>query len=300
MREVRTIRYIAAGAALGTCLAAALAAQSASQPAFDIVSVKVSKSSTPSYSNVPMGPGDAFKPTGGYFSSTNLPLISYIAFAYKLMGTQARDLLEQSPAWIGADRFDIQARVEGNPGKDEMRLMMRSLLADRFKVSVHLETRQLPVAALVVAKEGQLGPQIQPHPADSPCPLDVAPSGIVPDGRFPVLCGGLLQMPPSAPGRLRFGARNVTIAFIATSLSAGTNSGRPMVDRTGLEGKFDFNLEWSQEIPVRAGAEPQLEQPPPGPTFEAALREQLGFKLESQKGPVSVWVLDRVEHPTGN
>jgi uncharacterized protein (TIGR03435 family) len=156
------------------------------------------------------------------------------------------------------------------------------------------------VAALIVAKEGQLGPQIQPHRADSPCPLDAAPSGVVADGRFPMLCGGLLQMRPSAPGRLRFGARDVTMSFLATSLSAGTNSGRPMVDRTGLEGKFDFNLEWSPEIPARPGAEPPLDQPPPGPTFEAALREQLGLKLESQKGPVPTWVLDRVEHPTEN
>jgi uncharacterized protein (TIGR03435 family) len=298
MTEPSAIQCIAAWVALG--MAAALAAQSTPQTAFDVVSVKVSKPSVPANTNVPLGPGDAFAPTGGYFSANNFPLISYIAFAYKLMGTQARDLQEQSPAWIGTDRFDIQARVEGSPGKDQMRVMMRSLLADRFKLVIHLETRQLPVAALVVAKEGQLGPQIQPHPADSPCPLDAPPAAIVPDGRFPVLCGGLLQVPPSVAGRLRFGGRNVTIAFIATSLSGGTSSGRTMVDRTGLEGKFDFNLEWSLEVPVRPGAETPVDQPPQGPTFEVALREQLGLKLESQKGPVPVWAIDHVERPTGN
>jgi uncharacterized protein (TIGR03435 family) len=122
MRETRTIQRIAARAALGMCLAATLTAQFTPQSAFDVASVKVSRSSAPMNSNAPMGPGDAFAPTGGYFPATNFPLISYIAFAYKLMGTQARDLQNQSPAWIGTERFDIQARVEGNPGKDQTSL----------------------------------------------------------------------------------------------------------------------------------------------------------------------------------
>lgn len=68
------------------------------------------------------------------------------------------------------DRFDIQARAEGNPGKDQMRLMMRSLLADRFKLAIHHETRQVPAFAIVLVKPGKTGPQLQLHPNDAPCP----------------------------------------------------------------------------------------------------------------------------------
>ena len=278
-------------------------AQPTPQPAFDVASVKPSDRGKPANqanSNFPLGPGDAYTPNGGYFTATNFPLLTYIAFAYKLVGNQLQTLAAQVPAWVLEERFDIQARVKGNPGKDQMRLMMRSLLADRFKLAMHEETRPVSVAALVLAKEGKLGPQIQPHPADSPCPTDADPSLASSDPRFPLLCGGLLQMPPSVAGRLRFGGRNITIEFIAKSLSAGTSSGRPMLDRTGLTGTFDFSLEWTPEIrgPVKPGVEAQLD--PSGPTFEQALRDQLGLKLESQKVSLPVFVLDHVEHPSEN
>jgi uncharacterized protein (TIGR03435 family) len=291
---------VVASVSLCAVFAAPLMAQPTQQPAFDVASVKPGRSSGQSASNFPLGPGDAYTPNGGYFSATNLPLITYVAFAYKLMGNQVQILLDHSPGWVTTEPFDIQARVEGNPGKDQMRLLMRSLLADRFKLSIHEEARQVSVAALVVAKEGKLGPQIRPHPADSPCPKDAAPSVTSSDTRFPLLCGGIVQMQASVPGRLRFGARNVTLDFIAKSLSAGTSSGLPMVDRTGLGGTFDFNLEWTPEIrgPVKPSVDAQLDHS--GPTFEEALREQLGLKLESQKGSLSVFVLDHVERPSGN
>ncbi len=288
-------------AALCVSWAALLNAQSP-QPraAFDVASVKPNKSSDRPNSNFPLGPGDAYTPNGGFFSATGFPLITYIAFAYKLTGPQGQGILDRAPGWVVEERFDIQAKVAGNPGKEQMRLLMRSLLADRFKLAMHEDSRQVPVAALVVAKEKKLGPQIQRHPADSPCPLDAPPAGISPDPRFPLLCGGLLQMQPSVPGRLRFAGRNVTLEFIAKNLSAGNNSGRPMVDRTGLSGAFDFNLEWTPETrgPAPPGAEAQFDQS--GPTFEEALRDQLGLKLESQKGAISVWVLDHAERPSGN
>jgi uncharacterized protein (TIGR03435 family) len=301
MREINMIHLrLAIGMSIYAGLAGALIAQSMEQPAFDVASVKPNQSSDRPTSNFPLGPGDAYTPNGGYFAATNFPLITYIAFAYKLMGEQGQALADKAPGWVTADRFDITARVEGNPGKNQMRLLMRSLLADRFKLAMHEETRQVSVAALVVIKEGKLGPQIQAHPTDSPCPNDAAPSGISSDARFPLLCGGLLQMQPTVPGRVRLGGRNVTIDFIAKSLSGGTGLGRPLVDRTGLSGTFDFNLEWTPEIrgPVKPSVEAQLDQS--GPTFEQALREQLGLKLVSQKGSVSIFVLDHVEHPSEN
>jgi uncharacterized protein (TIGR03435 family) len=100
---------------------------------------------------VPLGPGDVYPPNGGVFSGTNVPLISYIYFAYKVTGSQFQLLLPHLPKWVLTDRFDIEARANGNPTKDQMRMMMQSLLADRFKLSMHYETQELPAFALVLA-----------------------------------------------------------------------------------------------------------------------------------------------------
>jgi uncharacterized protein (TIGR03435 family) len=279
---------------------------------FDVASVKSSKSNDPPYANFPLGPGDVYVPNGGLFSAKNFPLLTYIVFAYKIKGNQVQYLLTQLPTWVTSERFDIQARPEGNPGKDQMRLMMKFLLADRFKLAVHDEAREVSVLAFVLSKQGQTGSQLQPHPVDSQCETNDAPSSAsafaqVPlptqtiAGGLPALCNGIFGMPTSAPGRLRFAGRNVTIAFIADSLSATTNLRRPMIDQTGLTGTFDFSLEWAREIP--RPVQPGVDAPPPdleGPSFEEALQQQLGIKLRSQKSTMNLLVVDHVEHPSKN
>jgi uncharacterized protein (TIGR03435 family) len=225
---------------------------------FDVASVKPNKSGNPPTFNFPLGPGDVYVPNGGFLSATNFPLGTYIAFAYKILGNQMQSLMAQLPEWVMTDRFDIQARAEGNPGKDQMRLMMRSLLADRFKLAIHTETREVPVLAFVLLKPGTTGAHLRPHASDSSCPTTALPPsapGSAPTpspsqtiaGGFPALCGGLFPLPPSVSGRLRFSARNVTITFMASSLSAGSGLGRPMVDQTGLSGTFDFTIEFALE-----------------------------------------------------
>jgi uncharacterized protein (TIGR03435 family) len=288
------IRSNVVAIALCVILAAPLLPQSAEPARFDVASVKANKSTANPISNFPIGPGDAYTPNGGYFNATNLPLIAYIAFAYKLTGTRMNYMLEHAPEWVTSERFDVQARVAGNPGKDQMRLLMRALLAERFKLSTHEESKEMPVGALVLVKDGKLGPQLQPHAADKPCPTDARPGLLSDDPRFPLLCGGLLQLQASTPGRIRFAARNVTIDFISRTLGSGTSYGRPMVDKTELQGTYDFNLEWIPDI------DPSEQIDRSGPTFEQALREQLGFKLESQKAALPVLVLDHVERPTDN
>jgi uncharacterized protein (TIGR03435 family) len=172
------------------------------------------------------------------------------------------------------------------------------------------------VLAAVLLKPGKPGPQLRLHRDDGSCPTNAAgpsaqPSAQTPapsqtvDGGFPALCGGIFGMPPTAPGRLRVGARNVTMAFLVDSLSGGTNVGRPMVDQTGLTGTVDFLLEFVPERPGSAQGPggPIVDPPsegPSGPIFQDALREQLGIKLESQKGLVDVLVVDRIEHPSDN
>jgi len=270
-------------------------------PKFEVASIKPNNSGDPPYSNFPLGPGDVYVRNGGFFSATGFPLSLYIAFAYKTIGNQAQYLQPQLPDWAKTERFDIQARTEGDPGKDGMRLMMRSLLADRFKLATHYENREVPVFAFVLSKSGKTGPQLRPHLDKSPCPTEqptLSTPAIV-DG-VPVFCNGIYPLPPSVPGRLRFGGRNVTIGFIADTFSAGTNLGRPMVDQTGLSGRFDFTLEWTPERRVQAPSGADVDPDSSGPSFEEALREQLGIKLQSQKGSVSVLVVDHVERPSAN
>jgi uncharacterized protein (TIGR03435 family) len=280
--------------------AARLEAQPAARMEFEVASVKPNKSDAPATANNPLGPGNVYSPYGGFFQATNFPLYTYILFAYKIMGNQEQFLRTQMPAWVMTDRFDIQARAEGNPDKDQMRLMMRSLLADRFKLGIHYETRQVPVFAVVMMKAGKTGPTLQSHPADYPCSTVPQASQSRNADPFPALCSGLFPLPPTAPGRLRVGARNVTMEFIANQLSAVGRLERPVIDRTGLGGNFDFALEWVPERPAAQPAVTDLQPDPSGPTFLEAITDQLGLKLESQKGPAQLLILDHVEHPSEN
>ncbi len=283
--------------------AAILLAGSAVGQTFDVASVKINKTDNPSKANFPLGPGDVYVPNGGLFSTTGFPLVTYLFFAYKVIGNQGQYLLPQLPAWATTEKYDIQARAEGNPGKDQMRMLMRGLLADRFKLAVHIEKRELPVLALVLAKPGKTGPQLQVHPAGSDCPTNAAagplPTATV-EGGFPALCNGIFGMPVSTPGRYKMGARNLTLKFLADALSSEANRGRPIVDQTGLSGTFDFTLEFTPEsngpLPPGTNFQPDAS----GPTLEEALREQLGLRLESSKTTIDILVLDHVERPSEN
>ena len=140
-----------------------------SKLAFNSVSVTPNTSTQDNSMNV--------TPASGLLSGTNARLIAYIYFAYNITGNQVQFLMPQLPKWVINDHFDIQARADGNPSKDQMRLMMQSLLADRFKLAVHYETRRLPVFALVLARPGRTGPHLQPHPEDSTCSTALSQTG---------------------------------------------------------------------------------------------------------------------------
>jgi uncharacterized protein (TIGR03435 family) len=276
--------------------------------AFDSASVQQNTTAPPRavFFNFPLGPGDVYMPNGGTLRARNLPLAKYIFFAYKITPNQERFLLSQLPAWATADRFDIDAKAAGNPSKDQMRLMMQSLLAERFKLAAHFETRQVPVFALLVDQPGKLGPLLQRHPEDSPCPTisfvpsppPTAPAQAL-DTRFPETCGGILSMIPSAPGRVRGGARNVPMEVIASSMAGSeTGTDRPVVDRTDLTGRFDFAIEFVPQDPPSAQTNTQSD--PSGPTFAEALKEQLGLRLESQTAPVNFLAIDLIDQLSPN
>jgi uncharacterized protein (TIGR03435 family) len=257
-------------------------------------------------SNVPLGPGNVYTPTGGLLRSRNMPLLTYIAFAYKMTDGQLEAFRAMVPDWVAADRFDIEARTENQAvTKDQLRLMMRSLLAERFKLAVHYETREAPVFGLVLVKPGTTGPNLQAPLPGATCTGDPSaqtstdaakgsPSSETIAGGFPTICGGILGLQASASDRYSFGARDVPMSVIANALTSWGNLGRPVVDKTGLAGNYNFVLDFVpehlQDSATGAG----------GPTFREALKQQLGLRLEPEKAPVQIVVFDHIEHATAN
>jgi bla regulator protein blaR1 len=228
----------------------------------------------------------------GFAFEYNCSASDYIEFAYKLWlaPSQKQSLLAQLPLWAVTDRFTISLKGPGNTTKDQKRVTMQSLLADRFKLLVHFESREMPVFALVPLISGETGPKLQPYPKGVPCPTP--PVRDLPEG-IPPLCGIFGGGP--GDGRVSIGGRNVTMAQIANALTQqGSGVDRPVLDQTGLSGKYDFVVVFtpstSQEYTQRFS----------GPTFEQALRDQLGLKLVATTGSVDVLVIDRIEEPTLN
>ena len=136
---------------------------------FEVASVKLSTDGEEQDRNFPIDDGDRYAANGGLLTIRKFPLSTIIAFAYKLPFYEWAPIQDRLPKALAAEPFDIEARAPGTPTKDQMRLMMQSLLADRFKLAVHFEVRQLPVYELVVNKPGRLGTRIWPHTSDSPC-----------------------------------------------------------------------------------------------------------------------------------
>jgi bla regulator protein BlaR1 len=283
--------------------------------AFDVASIKpIQIPRRPSFG---LGPDDA-KPRGGRFSAT-FPLKTFIAFAYKLEPFQMADAFANTPKWLSTGFYDIEAEAQGNPTKDQMRLMMQSLLADRLKLAVHFETKELPVLALTEVKAGKPGPKLLPHSQGPPCSDEYKgpEPGVMPNPRkdvFPPNCGAG-QGRGMPDGTWFVGSRDTTMAAAAaTFYGYGSMAGeidRPVVDQTGLEGTFDFVLEYkpvnNNGIPAAVGQAPDA---PPGAAapsgdfggtpFVEALRQQLGLKLVRTKAPVRVLVIDHFEKPSEN
>jgi uncharacterized protein (TIGR03435 family) len=140
------------------------------KPEFDVTSIRPNKSDGKPTTNVDLTERATYSPTGGVFSATNQSLLAYILFAYKVWASECPKLVDALPQWVYTDKYDIEAKTDNrNPTKDQMRLMMQSLLEDRFKLAAHRETRQAPIFALVLARPGRLGPQLKHHLADLLC-----------------------------------------------------------------------------------------------------------------------------------
>lgn len=239
---------------------------------------------------------------GGRFNTINAPLWELIRMAYGVQRTQ----LVGAPDWTESARYDIVAKAETDipgsaPGSPlgPLNFMLQDLLEDRFKLRAHRETRDMPVYELRLARtDGKLGEGLKPSTIDCAAMRGRGrggraggPPGPPPPGERP-RCGMRV-----APNQVLAGG--VALAQLTQMLSQFTQ--RIVVDRTGLSGTFDIDLSFTPERmpqgPPPPGA-PALNIDPNGPSLFTALQEQLGLKLESEKAPVEVLVIDHVERPT--
>ena len=271
------------------CAVAALAAQTPEQlPSFEVASVRINTTGTMNR---------LFRPSpGGSLDTTNVRLRDLVTFAYQVRPFQ----VEGGPDWMDSIGFDIAAKAEGEvpplrPGgpAGPFQLMMRSLLADRFKLAVHNETKDLPVYALTLAREdGKLGPTLKPSTSDCEALMKAAlERGGAPPPPGAPFCG--LRMSPTRLEMGGFGLSELVNAL-------GNLLGRTVVNRTGLAGPHDLTLSYSPEqlpgVPLPPGVPPPAVDPN-APSIFTALQEQAGLKLESTRGPVQVIVIDRAEMP---
>ena len=232
---------------------------------------------------------------GGRVVATNIPVRPIITFAYQLAGYQ----LVGGPGWLNTDRYDLNAKMEegssatpampGQSAPNPMQIALRHLLEDRFKLKTHHETREMDIYALVLARPGgSPGPGLKSSTQDCAAAADAAakqsgppqPFG-APGQPFCGIAGGT--------GRLRFGG----LPAMSFPAAFSGPAGRMIVDRTGLSGRWDFELTYAPEN--RGPDAPPAD--PNAPSFFTAIQEQLGLKLEPTKGPVDVLVIDSVEKP---
>jgi uncharacterized protein (TIGR03435 family) len=290
---------IAGGLSASVALGVGAQAPAATErPSFEVASVKPNK--TGDGRMMIMG-----QPDGGIVA-TNFPVAALIRLSYQLQDFQ----LIGAPDWIANEHFDIVAKPTvdrpaappaGPPG-ETTRLMVQSLLAERFKLAAHPDTRALPIYALVMARaDGKPGPGLRPSTIDCEAMRGAGrgpgggagrgPGGPPAFGERPA-CGTMM-----GPGTLMSGG--VPLSQLIGPLSQAAH--RVVVDRTGLKGNFDIDLKWTPDQmpsgPPPPGAPPLPAIDPNGPSIFTALQEQLGLKLESQTGPVDVLVIDHVERP---
>jgi uncharacterized protein (TIGR03435 family) len=224
-----------------------VAAQSSgARPAFEVASIKPNTSGEP-------GARSGTRP-GGRYIAMNTSLKGMVMQAYGLQSFQ----ITGGPGWLETDRYDVNAKGEENVPERQIWLMLQSLLADRFKLKLHRETKESGIYSLVVARSG-------------------------------------LRLQPSSATGVNFGVGGRKIVAQGASMDDLTNLltiqlGQPVSNKTGVTGRFDITLSWAPDA-ATAGSEG-------APSIFTVIQEQLGLRLESGRGPVEILVIDSAEKPT--
>lgn len=261
----------------------ALSACGAFGQSFEVASVKRNKSGDP-------GGRTELQP-GGRFRAVNVTVRQLLPRAYGVQDFQ----IVGGPPWINSDRFDIEAKADAAATAESVAAMLRNLLIERFKLTVHRETRDLPIYALVMARsDGRLGPKLSRSKVDCDA---VAEEAVARGGAPPPVKAG--EAPPCSIGFTAIGlmsVRSKPMTDVVRVLSQLTQ--HVVVDGTGISGGVDFDLSWTpDQVPAGTdlpGADPN------GPSIFTAAQEQLGLKLESRKAPLEALVVAGIEAPTEN
>jgi uncharacterized protein (TIGR03435 family) len=256
------------------------------------------------------GPGT---PDPGQITYSNVTLRNVLMNAYDV-----KDFQISGPSWLASERYDIVAKLPPGTTKEQFKLMLQNLLAERFQVSLHHETKELPMYALVVAKSGLKMKETPdaPPPTDDGGPKD-AGAGYGAPPKLVMGKDGMPQLPKGAGGgrggmmmsmdngRAKLQGTGMQISQLVNMLS--NQLSRPVVDETGLTAKYDYTLEFAPEgghgmMGGGPGPGPSVEtNDQAGPNLITAVQEQLGLKLEAKKGQVDLLVIDRAEKtPTEN
>ena len=247
--------------ACGAAASGLLIAQAAAPPAFEVATIKPSQPETP---------GPLIGISAGRLTLTSFTLKELMVYAYWIHPSQVL----RAAGWMEADKFDIVAKPEGGQVSEEpLRKMLQILLADRFQLKFHHDMKQLPAYALVLAKNGS------------------KMKARMPDGGGPGF--RLVFQGARLPGR------NASMAQLTFVLQAVVLD-RPVLDKTGLAGNFDFDLSWMPNETQFGGRGGTTPADPDSPDIFTAMTEQLGLKLESQKDPVDILMIDRAEKPSAN
>lgn len=237
------------------------------EPAFEVASIKPA---------APAASGSSTNTSQGMLRMTNVTLKRCIQLAYRIQEYQ----VSGGPNWLETARFDIVAKTGGSDEKlpkaarqERMEAMLRTLLADRFQLEIHRETKVLPAYTLTVGKNGHKLKEAEPGEGSS-----------------------------TSTGRGRLTAKRVSMADLAIRLSSLMD--RPVVDMTGVKGTFDLSMEWAPDDAqptARPGGNDEVWiEKSSGPSIFTAIQEQLGLRLEAQKAPVEKIVIDRAERPSDN
>jgi uncharacterized protein (TIGR03435 family) len=263
------VRWIAVAAVL-VAASGVVAQAPAARPRFDAFEVATVK---PVASDPKAGRYIILQGTNR-FVEKDYTLKLLIAAAYNLSSRT----VSGGPAWMESDHFDILAVTPGDvrPTHDEQMAMLRNLLADRFKLGFHREQKEFSIYELEVAKGGAKV-KASTAAADAPAAL----------------------ISTVYPQRIVLPARNATMGDFASLLQRAVLD-RPVVDKTGLEGKFDFDLEWAPDETQFGGEVPVAPADAPAAPLFSAIQQQIGLRLEATRGPVEALVVDRAEPPSAN
>jgi uncharacterized protein (TIGR03435 family) len=237
------------------------------KPSFEVATIKPSQ---------PDRPGKGFRVQGSHFNTINTTLADLIKFAYDVQDKQ----IIGAPAWVESDKFDIEGQpdVPGAPNKDQVSMMVKKLLTDRFQLKFHKESKELPAYVLTVAKAE---PKMKKSDSEDQLP-----------GLF------FTNISPAT-----LNVRNATMNDVCHLFQSAVLD-RPVVDHTEITGKWNFQLKWTADESQFSGmgvkVPPPSDAPDAPPPLFTAIQEQIGLKLDAGKAQVEVLVIDKAEKPSAN